>query len=288
MTPLAQALRRAAPLRPAPRVTDRPLRANQTHAQLTTERLGKGPSAQAQVTDTQVTAEHAEESTPCRAADHDTVATPVLADFPPCDLRRPDSRPSVGPDSPAGEPVVSNSVAGDGESATPTLAAAWGLAAQHLADWQRITQARRVLVLATRPDPRCHRALAALARQLTSLIPTRLQAVAPAVDDSAAGSPHSDSADAPSAMTSHTVSGPPVDWDGQSLTLLDGTACPLVDLAPWFRPGAVDGLLEIRPAQSGPAPPAWECQRLVADIPLVGVVEIRSSTHPGPSRVACT
>ena len=175
-----------------------------------------------------------------------------------------------------------------GNSLVAAAAAPCGLAAQHLADWQRATQARRVLVLATRPDPRCQQLLASLARQLATLTPARIQPLPLATAASDTATFGTAPADASLSPTDRTAPTPGSDGPGHVVTLLDGTACSLAELAPWLVSGVVDGLLEIHPAQSGSAPPAWECLRLAADIPLVGVVEIRSSPHPGSPRVACT
>ena len=269
MTPLAQALRRAAPLRPAPRATD--ARA--------TDLLS---------TDQQVPIAPASEYAP--STDHNPPATQVPATQVPVSpapaSRASGSQPSAEQPLRSTEPSRLSPVGGN--SLVAAAAAPCGLAAQHLADWQRATQARRVLVLATRPDPRCQQLLASLARQLATLTPARIQPLPLATAASDTATFGTAPADASLSSTDRTAPTPGSDGPGHVVTLLDGTACSLTELAPWLVSGVVDGLLEIHPAQSGSAPPAWECLRLAADIPLVGVVEIRSSPHPGSPRVACT
>lgn len=274
MTPLAQALRRAAPLRPAPRAT-------------------VSRAIDARATDQQVPVTPASEDAP--STNHNPPATEVPATQVPATQvpaspapvsQGSGSQPSAEQPLRSEEPSRLSPVGGN--SLVAAAAAPCGLAAQHLADWQRATQARRVLVLATRPDPRCQQLLASLARQLATLTPARIQSLPLATAASDTATFGTAPADASLSPTDRTAPTPGSDGPGHVVTLLDGTACSLAELAPWLVSGVVDGLLEIHPAQSGSAPPAWECLRLAADIPLVGVVEIRSSPHPGSPRVACT
>lgn len=274
MTPLAQALRRAAPLRPVSRAPD--ARATDARA---TDLLAN---------DQQVPVAPAPEYAP--SVDHNPPATRVPATTvsvgPALVSQAPGSQPSAAQPLRSEEPSRLSPVGGNSQVAA--AAAPCGLAAQHLADWQRATQARRVLVLATRPDPRCQQVLASLARQLATLTPARVQPLPLATAASDTATLGTAPADASLSTTERTAPTPVSDGPAHVVTLLDGTACSLAELAPWLVSGVVDGLLEIHPAQSGSAPPAWECLRLAADIPLVGVVEIRSSPHPGSPRVACT
>ena len=274
MTPLAQALRRAAPLRPVSRAPD--ARATDARA---TDLLAN---------DQQVPVAPAPEYAP--STDHNPPTTQVPATQVPASpalvSQAPGSQPSAAQPLRSEEPSRLSPVGGNSQVAAG--AAPCGLAAQHLADWQRATQARRVLVLATRPDPRCQQVLASLARQLATLTPARVQPLPLATAASDTATFGTVPADAPLSPTERTAPTRVSDGPAHVVTLLDGTACSLAELAPWLVSGVVDGLLEIHPAQSGSAPPAWECLRLAADIPLVGVVEIRSSPHPGSPRVACT
>ena len=274
MTPLAQALRRAAPLRPVSRAPD--ARATDARA---TDLLAN---------DQQVPVAPAPEYAP--STDHNPPATRVPATTVPVGPAQVSQAPGSQPS--AAQPLRSEEASRlspvGGNSQVAAGAAPCGLAAQHLADWQRATQARRVLVLATRPDPRCQQLLALLARQLATLTPARVQPLPLATAASDTATFGTAPADASLSSTDRTAPTPGSDGPGHVVTLLDGTACSLAELAPWLVSGVVDGLLEIHPAQSGSAPPAWECLRLAADIPLVGVVEIRSSPHPGSPRVACT
>ena len=279
MTPLAQALRRAAPLRPAPRATVSGTTAPRATDARATDLLS---------TDQQVPIAPASEYAP--STDHNPPAPQVPATQVPVSpapaSRASGSQPSAEQPLRSTEPTRLSPVGGN--SLVAAAAAPCGLAAQHLADWQRATQARRVLVLATRPDPRCQQLLASLARQLATLTPARIQPLPLATAASDTATFGTAPADASLSPTDRTAPTPGSDGPGHVVTLLDGTACSLAELAPWLVSGVVDGLLEIHPAQSGSAPPAWECLRLAADIPLVGVVEIRSSPHPGSPRVACT
>ena len=279
MTPLAQALRRAAPLRPVSRAPD--ARATDARA---TDLLS---------TDQQVPVAPASEYAP--STDHNPPAPQVPATQVPATQvpaspapasQGSGSQPSAEQPLRSEEPSRLSPVGGNSQVAAG--AAPCGLAAQHLADWQRATQARRVLVLATRPDPRCQQVLASLARQLATLTPARVQPLPLATAASDTATFGTVPADAPLSTTERTAPTRVSDGPAHVVTLLDGTTCSLTELAPWLVSGVVDGLLEIHPAQSGSAPPAWECLRLAADIPLVGVVEIRSSPHPGSPRVACT
>jgi len=274
MTPLAQALRRAAPLRPVSRAPD--ARATDARA---TDLLAN---------DQQVPVAPAPEYAP--STDHNPPATRVPATTVPVGPAQVSQAPGSQPS--AAQPLRSEEASRlspvGGNSQVAAGAAPCGLAAQHLADWQRATQARRVLVLATRPDPRCQQVLASLARQLATLTPARVQPLPLATAASDTATFGTAPADAPLSPTDRTAPTRVSDGAAHVVTLLDGTTCSLTELAPWLVSGVVDGLLEIHPAQSGSAPPAWECLRLAADIPLVGVVEIRSSPHPGSPRVACT
>ena len=139
MTPLAQALRRAAPLRPVSRAPD--ARATDARA---TDLLAN---------DQQVPVAPAPEYAP--STDHNPPATRVPATTVPVGpalvSQAPGSQPSAEQPLRSEEPSRLSPVGGNSQVAA--AAAPCGLAAQHLADWQRATQARRVLVLATRPDP---------------------------------------------------------------------------------------------------------------------------------------
>lgn len=150
--------------------------------------------------------------------------------------------------------------------------------ARHLVDWQQATAGHRVLALTNFADPHSDHALQALNRQLSVLAGPQFREL-----DLGVG-----------AGPVPWLTSPPVAQGGlvvakaQHLTLLNGTRCPAESLQPWLTPGAVDGLLEIHQASRGSVTPTWECRRLAAGIPLVGVIEIRPTVPPGPTPTPCT